>query len=1791
MEINKYLKSWLTFNHSPTEDAIKSNNWTTYGNPTIGTANAINSNALQLDGQSYIKLSNVDFGGSSFTIDGWCYVDSSSPSRARLISIVNPTNGIPLLVLWKSASDSTKLEVWANSYADVSQDRGNLVTASNTSVGTRVHFRLSTGTVYGSPVISISINGVYGYFVAMPSNGYNQQKFDIYVGANQNGGQGLIGSIDELCIYHGIGYASNYTVPTADFYKKITFDTGTRRDIKNPTLTWRYENPGTADLLTQAGTTVTNLTETQSKTGIAFYQPTRAKCFDIPATKEIWIKCDIYTTANYADGDRIRIYSADSSGVNGWCTQTPITTNYQLWKNGSSYSCNSFLSKNKNRSFLLHMISDATNGVVECFFESGSTDKFTGNVNDGNDFNNVYIQMDGSNILVSNVIISNAPLEVTEDVAELRLKKVEFLADTLRRVTTLLNSSTDTERNVVNSAQINLLMRRDIVKSANLAVDTERELYRTTNLFFDTVRNIYSRDREVIEKFFDVARYLSKDVTVENDTARQVNKAVEFFNDTECKILKPVEPIFDAERKIVKSEEIFNDTARNVMQGIWRYENYGTSALTRVKDDIDYVVNTNKSRTGYAIYPEYHLNQFDLAPTNEVWIKFDFYFEVNSLIGDYLYNEISFGDYCFDDRLKNQGYLEAYSPKHLTPGESYIFPHRFINANLPLYSDPENNAIVEDLDNPIEHGRLYRALAHLKSDSINGIIEFWLDDGHYLSYSGNVNNGNNFTNIFISSDDRFNSGDNASYLLVSNIIISNAPVSINEDVAEVGGEIEVSFATVRNVKNPLLKWTYENYGTADLLAVEGTTVKNLDSSRSLTGSAYITSDTSQKTFETPPAKEVWITFDFYVENIAYFDVVSGEAPAWSIFAGNISGKDEFDSGSNSKEYSDGVNVYTSATGVGYNVLCYDYAESKHYLEGYDKSELPDLNSCLLYMRSGETDGIIKFWINGTLKTAHIGNINNGDNFTDIVLYAKALNGRETIPLISNVLVSNSEIIPAVIFNDTDLAIKKSFDIFADTQRRINYLDLWRYENYGTANLLAVTGTTQELTKSASKFCTGFYSIADRQNYFDISATKEVWIKFDFWFTQIYETLFVGSLDDEKTNQVRLNCTGANGEYARIIFALAENVTSDTTNQFNQQQRYSAVVHLKSGVADGKIELTVSDGYNLTYIGNVNNGNDFENIYIQASNYNNISTYPLVSNVIVSNIEVGITENTKMPLVSRYDFCRSIRKNFEKIFDIKRNVVAIRKIFADLARFIKYSGNLESDTLRNVIKSVQIDCDMARTIPRQIMISPIESVGEIPEANNVTDGTQSIEINLSAQQLTDQINYTSTISADIMEQFQGKYLDYVFDVRIEQVKRKGVLYSYQCCSDIDELLYKQLDYKIPDNERWHRTDGKDYFGHPLPESEQARKKAQASEPQVGLASVHIQKISETLGKNPIMYFDDFVSTVDVEAGGATYQDLIGNIFGWTSRVPTMLINVFLRGNNLFVVQRGREPNTIDLTNSKHTLPIVTKELVRTSWGANVWSKTETRERNPKMVFAGYDFAPDPSPSAGGSGSDTDKATGYEYDEDGLVKQSEKEEGSTKTITNYTYVTIGKRKYLAKEETSIYEKGALVDTTVTTHTYLGQGQSHSQTYDSGGDYLGGSVGQNIGDDRVTPFTERGLMYKIGLYTYDENGNKKYIQRINLEKKYTEEERTIYGLALFDASFPVHGDEMLQEITNTINWLNRRTKETVSMTIYDYPHLIDFTDRIVFGGGVYFLESNTATKTSRIVNQQNISMVRWF
>ena len=289
------------------------------------------------------------------------------------------------------------------------------------------------------------------------------------------------------------------------------------------------------------------------------------------------------------------------------------------------------------------------------------------------------------------------------------------------------------------------------------------------------------------------------------------------------------------------------------------------------------------------------------------------------------------------------------------------------------------------------------------------------------------------------------------------------------------------------------------------------------------------------------------------------------------------------------------------------------------------------------------------------------------------------------------------------------------------------------------------------------------------------------------------------------------------------------------------------------------------------------------------------------------------------------------------------------------------------------------------------------------------------------------------------------------------------------------------------------------------------------------------------------FDNFLSTVLMdEKGGVTYNDLIRDIFGWSSRVPTMLINVFPRDGKLFFIQRGHETHSVDITQSKHTVPVITREIVRTSYGSSVESTTTINEYDitaniftPDTIVGSeegggeeekwvtlqdkssgenwtatttyyYSKGNDMSPAGGKIPAgllvkvETEKSYSYgseeadsftqimhTYDSDGTRIGTEtyvhysggtNPTTDTRNINFLRYITLPNgEKYLASESTERYEEGEtgypdkLVDSTITNHSPTRLGQTHVTTITDDG-IAGGVTGQNTGDDRVTPYSQK-------------------------------------------------------------------------------------------------------------------------
>ncbi len=501
-----------------------------------------------------------------------------------------------------------------------------------------------------------------------------------------------------------------------------------------------------------------------------------------------------------------------------------------------------------------------------------------------------------------------------------------------------------------------------------------------------------------------------------------------------------------------------------------------------------------------------------------------------------------------------------------------------------------------------------------------------------------------------------------------------------------------------------------------------------------------------------------------------------------------------------------------------------------------------------------------------------------------------------------------------------------------------------------------------------------------------------------------------------------------------------------------------------------------------------------------------------------------------------DTSRTIDAAVSVAMDTARKVNASVEIQADTMRYPALVVNLSADTSRQVLAAEVVATDTSRQ-----MAFIMSDASAEPTA---CFGLQSINISLQTQSLSESFSMRTSQPIEVLDAIQGTVLDYTYSYIAEQVQWQGIIREVKGMVDVDQTLYTPFTY--------------DKGGE--------------------MASNHAKRIAGALGKHLDAHFDDFQPSSDMSGAGATYQNIISTFFGWTSRVPRRLINAYIRNDTLHIIQRGQEPNTIDITDTQHTVPTYAHKIIRSVWSG---SGNEPAHSDDGGIDVGPMYFTGTISGEHGSMSYDNgllveethdgNITTYSYMdvEDGYMtgKRTTNKDGTViETIYNYAGV-IG-NKYLESEEEYTkqpdQELGEKETIKMTYHRYLGNGWWETSVYQDG-EYQGASLGQGVPGSKASRFVREEAMHFAG--------------------------RPSGGSGiLVDTEFPVVGTAFLESLTNEIEDFNRCIEEKTSMVIYNYGHLIDFTDKIIFAGLEYHLESNEYSKDPR-AEKQSITLIRWF
>lgn len=741
-----------------------------------------------------------------------------------------------------------------------------------------------------------------------------------------------------------------------------------------------------------------------------------------------------------------------------------------------------------------------------------------------------------------------------------------------------------------------------------------------------------------------------------------------------------------------------------------------------------------------------------------------------------------------------------------------------------------------------------------------------------------------------------------------------------------------------------------------------------------------------------------------------------------------------------------------------------------------------------------------------------------------------------------------------------------------------------YENIGRTRLI-FSAAKQEYSGMPDYYTSTGYAYAQmvESPCFDLPALSEVWLKCTL-ARNTMDLCRIGNGGAAGFTGIELGSVGGSSwaPYAVIYVNGTAVQTLEDYTVWGGSKPFNFWLHILPGVADGVLEYRAVDASGAVlssydYAGNVNGGADIAALYTYGD-----SSGLMFSSVIISDAAIALDADTDAESVSLQitgDTLREVSRTVTMVLigDTSRKVSNVVTINGDTSRHIApvvYDVILTGDTVREVSRTETIDGDMKRAVG-QTVTAKGDTRREVSKTYTIngdtlrrlprivktdftgppypTDGITQITLNLQEATLTDRASYGTVIPTAPKDELQGMILDFPYSFIVENTTQSGAEMTAACTYDMDALLY--TPYKLASQY---------YTGQ-------------------GLAV----KLGQMAGKSVYFSGDNFTYGNKLGGGksGVTYQSLLASVFGWLNKLPRIQFNIFQRGGSLHFLQRGHESGLVDLDSMAAWIsdrPTINRELIRTTWskdadqidlpggiGAHqrVFVDGGDNEYNNENVT--YENVTTPAGEVESRPTSIDR-----YNADG-----------SHTHISYSYQWTGSNYVLRSEvETTRDADGNIISQSITYHEILQGGWRNSVTISQDAD--GNTVGVGSTGARTRP---------------GDMGNTYYSDQVKLARggKWVGTKNAANGgTSLIDTDFPVKENWMIEKCYAEISWMNRRTKETVSLdfcppvaaSVPAYLHVIDFTDRVIYGGNEYYLSANNVSFTPT-GHRQTLTLVRWY
>lgn len=1034
-----------------------------------------------------------------------------------------------------------------------------------------------------------------------------------------------------------------------------------------------------------------------------------------------------------------------------------------------------------------------------------------------------------------------------------------------------------------------------------------------------------------------------------------------------------------------------------------------------------------------------------------------------------------------------------------------------------------------------------------------------------------------------------------------------------------------------------MAWRYENPGYRELLVMPGHTVK-CDSTKSKTGYAFWQSY-QYKSFDIPDATEIWVKFDVYS--------ASGTSNKWCAYNG---GSGQYNG---ITRYADQINIWTSSNTSDSTVT-------------YDTTDWTGLHTIILHMIADASDGTVEFWLDGTKAASATGkNVNSGNPFSDFYLES---DGSDV--LFSNVIISNAELTnddtcdlsktpwiqPVIgkdgIFGTDNFAVRRSdstttiYKIFdsIDTYYGIrDYIDFYIKEdisiktvclcfvdNNNRQNIKTFTlsssddGTTFSAIKSVQKSASNPYcliDITDYQSYHYYRITVDSFIAVD------------GVVINAITNTAKeinvLIDTSRNISSAIVVSNDTARNVNDTVNESQDTARtliVSSISNADTSRTLSAIAFVSVDTVRYVSCDTVIHADTVralaENIDVDIAADTTRNLYRVESLLDdttrkISNLEsvnADVQRTVSRDAIEMLDTVRTLTHTAGLVADTARDVSKHIDINADTARVMNSSTiTLHADTIRQLTNDIAVTLDTARNISltlalsvdlsrdtgkisfdadvvRDVYISKIDvSEDTIRRMPYLIDNKmiQSVTLTIEEHTISDKMDI-KIVGANYMpkDSVRGKFLDYPYNMMILSTtqEKDGIVQTISALYDYYKFNMSRYDIDI--------------YGDDVTPS----------------AAQIISRVASSLGYKSYINITNFTPSTTGQKNNKIqnpYPSILSDIIGWTQQLPWREINIFLHGDTLYAIQRGNEPNVVDMTGRHITRPNITRTIFSGNAeigvfqymygkGSKLTITDELSEYGKKLregVWKNFHSLPGVSYDQFGNithyyGTVNYKESGESYDE---VRNAEFD-------VSYTYD--GDGNITSKtEKTTVFGSGnVVIDTWTNTENYANN-RNTFYTLTNGDDAIIGTHPNRPSNVFNPGWTERITFSRSGGQTYfvfnrmDAYGNYIGQEEVNGDNVGSTPFPLYTGGSVMDyleGGFYNEQQRYFNDLKNHVGMI----QETLTFDIVDPVahgdtsgiHVIDLRDKIRLDGKIYYLVRNVVSMTSKQL-KQSLEIVRWF